>query len=104
MTSRYTQKVEENSYTGLITPFPGTSDVAVSHGVYKMSGNKSLGEAANIIRCKKLAEEGYSVVVAFVDDNNFRQQKILEHCGWVRSFSFFNKRTKNTLSLWSKQL
>lgn len=109
MTQKYTQVITNedgntSSYTGFITPFPGSSDIAVSHGVYKMSGVASLGKEANMERCATLQAEGYSLVIATVNDENTKQKNILSACGWDYLYSYYNKRTRNKIQIWVKPL
>lgn len=104
MTQRLVQELgPTHRYTGLVTPFPGSCDFAVSHGVYCMV-ERGRGKAANSLRLDQLTQLGYSGAVCFVNQSNECQQNILKHGGWICGPQLRNYRTDSLLNIWVVQL
>ena len=94
---------QESVYSGEVTPLPGCPDVAVSHALF-VDGPGGYGKKANKERCEQLTRLGYSAVVCTVCSSNEPQLVILESEGWTKVGHFNNRRTRNTLYFFIKQL
>ena len=106
MTQRLTQELSSGKdiYTGLVTPMPGSPDVAVSHAVFRLEGDGGAGKLANLIRIGQIKKMGYSAVICIVDLDNTRQREILKANNWLEGPQFLSRRTKHNCSVWIQQL
>ena len=99
------KSAEEYVFSGEATPFPGTPDLVVSHGVYSHSGpGTGAGALANDVRLDQLEDLGYSAVMATVDEANVRQIAILDKQGWKHVGQFHSRRTSHNVLIYMKDL
>lgn len=104
MSQRLTQRIEFSTYTGLVTPMPGSPDLAVSHAVFLKSGDNGHGKAASKMRMEQIKEMGYSAAICIVNLDNVKQRRILSANSWLEGPQFYNRRTKSGCSIWVQQL
>jgi hypothetical protein len=104
MTQKLIQEVGDNVYVGFVSPLPGASDIAVSHGVFRHKGVGGHGKTANRVRVRQIADMGYSVVMCTVNLDNRRQITILESEGWTLQYTYYNQRTTSRCRVYFKDL
>lgn len=105
MAQKLVQNVNGNIYVGFVSPMPGNSDIAVSHGVYLMKGDKpSCGTQANLLRISQIRELGYSSILCTVASDNHKQHCILARNGWALVGASLSKRTKTLVHIYLRNL
>lgn len=94
-----------NGVVGDISPLPGCSQVAVSHGVFAPPHARGKG-------CAKLAnrerqsfcfnEMFYDYMICTVDGDNKVQLRVLQTTGWHKLDAFVSRKTGHYLEIWGK--
>lgn len=92
----------------ILTSMPGNSGVAISHNVYvKLQyRGKGIGTLMHRDRLVIASENGYSYLLATVNDDNVSELAILKKHGWQRLsvFTYQDKKDGEIVGVWGKQL
>lgn len=91
-------------FSGLVTPMPGCSTLAVSHDVYNHTSAKHCGRTANLMRQDQVSQLGFSGMVCTVNAKNDVQIHILRSTGWIIGPSFINRKTEEEIFLFVHNL
>lgn len=85
---------------------PGCCGLAVSFNaeINEYVRQYGLGEYFHEERLNLCKDSGYSCMIATTTDKNVIQQNLFQKKGWIMVHSFINKRTKNTVEIWVKDL
>lgn len=89
-----------------LTQLPGYCGIAVSYNsfVTKEVREYGLGEHFHKERIQLCKDSGYSCMIATSIDDNIIQANLFEKNKWEKVHSFTNKRTKNIVSIWIKDI
>jgi len=83
---------------------PGCCGVVVSTGAYvdPRFRNKGIGTILNKLRVEIARARGYTVMICTINDrDDGRMERLLRRNWWEEVFSFINKRTDNTVTMYS---
>lgn len=101
---RKTIWVDDTLFSFIVTELPGNPDVAVLHGLFRLSGPQGNGKFGLAERCNLLYNVGYSSVQCTVDCGNQKEIACLEFNGFSCHHHFTSRRTGHKIGLWCKEL
>lgn len=85
---------------------PGCCGLVVSYNSFIRNEfqNYKLGDFFHKERITICKDAGYSCMIATSVENNTIQSNLFEKNDWIKVHSFTNKRTKNVVDIWIKDL